>query len=206
LLTRWYSCSDLNIQRCNLDGSNCLQVEYCAEGCFDTGHGALCVDRGLDSRGESNIGSVSSAQSKCDGVAGKCRECTETRRGVYTCSSGFCAVKPGDWCKAGWSCQDDCDCCKKYRKRGVQALERSTDDVKVSSLHGREPVDPVKVLETYGSCPNDFHGHQSCRENNSVIVVCDPADSLWRSIGKCVGGDHCCEARRDNPDACQCKC
>lgn len=38
-------CNGLNIERCGLDGSSCTFVEYCAKGCFDTGHGALCVDR-----------------------------------------------------------------------------------------------------------------------------------------------------------------
>jgi hypothetical protein len=185
----------------------CESIEHCADGCYDTGHGALCVDKAIKSRDGPDSASVTAAQSKCDGVSGKCRVCTPTHRGVYTCEYDFCAVKPGDWCRSGWSCHDDCDCCKKDRKRGAKTLERSIDNLEVSPVRKCEPVEPAQVLDSpYGSCPKEFWGYQSCRDNNSVIVVCDPADSNWRAVGKCVGGDHCCESRRDNPYAAQCKC
>jgi hypothetical protein len=200
----WSSCSGLNIQRCGLNGSSCYSVDYCVNGCFDTGHGAQCVDRAGP---EPKSASVTTAQSKCDDVSEPCRECTPTRRGVFTCEYGFCAVKPGDWCRKGWSCHDECDCCMKDRNRGGKTLERSTDNLKVSSARRSEPVDPAQVLDSpYGPCPKEFWGYQSCRDNNSVIVVCDPADSNWRAVGKCAGGDFCCESRRDNPFAAQCKC
>jgi hypothetical protein len=40
------SCSGLNIDRCDPDGSACSLVEYCAngDGCVDTGYGAICME------------------------------------------------------------------------------------------------------------------------------------------------------------------
>jgi hypothetical protein len=139
---------------------------------------------------------------------GKTYMCTDTHRGVLTCEFGFCYVKPGDWCKSGWSCRDECACCRKDKKReldGSRAVERALElEVRTSSAIERDV--PAQVLDTYGSCPHDCWGHQSCHEENSVIVVCDPADSSWRVVGKCVGGNGCCESRRDNPYAAQCRC
>jgi hypothetical protein len=130
-----------------------------------------------------------------NGVLGQTKECTDDRRGVLTCNEGFCAVKPGDWCKGGWSCRTECSCCKKDGGKHSVATAESPPEVR--SLHKREFVVLAQALDaaTYGSCPKEFAGDQSCRDENSVIVVCDPADFMWRSLGKCVGGNNCCEAR-----------
>lgn len=172
-----------------------------------TGHGAACVDR-LSIRDEGNSAGLEEAQGNCDlNNPNVCHECTSTHRGVLTCVGGFCAVRPGDWCKSGWSCRDDCNCCKKDRKRGTRAVEASESTAEVRTIPKGEPAGTVHKLDgTYGSCPKEFWGNHSCRDNNSVIVVCDPSDSQWRSVGKCAGGDFCCEARRDNPESAQCKC
>jgi hypothetical protein len=148
LLRMRCSCDGLDIQRCSHDLTICWSIEHCADGCYDTGHGALCVDRTIGSRDEPDSASVSVAQSKCDGISGTCRECTSTRRGVYTCEFGFCAVKPGDWCRTGWSCHADCDCCKKDRKRGAKALEKTIDNLEVSPVRNSEPFEPAQVLDS----------------------------------------------------------
>jgi hypothetical protein len=134
--------------------------------------------------------------------------CTDTRRGVLTCQWDFCYVEPGHWCANNWFCCDECACCRNGKKRviaGARAVERAPEvEGRTTSTIERDV--PAQVLHTYGSCPQDFWGHQSCREENSVMVVCDPGDSSWRAVGKCVGGNGCCGARRDNPYAVQCKC
>jgi hypothetical protein len=141
-----------------------------------------------------------------DNKNGKTYMCTDTHRGVLTCEYDFCYVENGHWCRNGWSCRDECACCRKDKKREINSARVAERTPEVITLSVVERNVPVQVFDTYGSCPQGWRGHQSCREENSVIVVCDPADSVWRAVGKCEGGNGCCELRRDDPYAAQCKC
>lgn len=128
---------------------------------------------------------------------------TSCSKSVLTCKNWFCATRPGDYCTRGKYCHDDCNCCRKDRKRSPPAAavpKVRTSPVSKPFVVTRDPG------STYGNCEPDQQGHSSCRKENSVIVVCDPADNMWREVGACVGGDRCCESRRDNPNAAQCKC
>lgn len=194
--------------RCDLKGVSCTFVEHCPEGCFQLHGATLCVDRApVSARDEDNSGIVVQAQGKCDGVKNECRECTSSRRGAFTCIEGFCSVRPGDWCKNGWSCRDDCGCCKKDRKRGVRTVEALERTVEVREIPDGEFMLPVHELrDRFGSCLEKEVGHTYCTAQASLIVVCDPADLWWRGVGKCIGGAGCCEMRLDNPTSAQCKC
>jgi hypothetical protein len=129
--------------------------------------------------------------------------------GVLVCQYGFCQTDR--YCKKGTKCHDKCSCC-----RNMDVLERDIGDVDTTkvSLQSEDifislpsiTSSPIVPATTYGSCKQTQAGVQSCRENNSMIVVCDIADYMWRSVGKCPGGDGCCEARPDNANAVQCKC
>jgi hypothetical protein len=165
MLIIWCSCSGLVILLCDLFGSACSLVEFCTEGCFNTGHGPSCVnsaDKGspkmssVKLRRQPDLAAVSVDQGNCDGVPGKCRQCTDTHRGVYTCQGGFCAVEPGDWCKGSWSCHDDCNCCKRDRKRSIVDMKSSEKALKVRSIVKRESVGPAQVLDApYGPLPSN---------------------------------------------------
>lgn len=89
------------------------------------------------------------------------------------------------------------------RRSPRPVIEAPKSIVKVRSPAQDEVFNPG---DTYGDCKKEQAGQQSCRENNSVIVQCDLADYKWREIGKCLGGYHCCQAKRSNPLAVECLC
>jgi hypothetical protein len=120
-------------------------------------------------------------------------QCSDDHTGVLKCQYGFCQTD--HYCKKGESCRDGCACCKR---NGLAS--RQEDDV--SSASEDLPV----VLSTFGPCARHEEGYQSCRENDSTPVTCDCTDFMWRSAGRCLGGDHCCERRTDIPNGVYCKC
>ncbi|KAF1916811.1 hypothetical protein BDU57DRAFT_548437 [Ampelomyces quisqualis] len=197
-----YICSGLNIEACRLDGRSCSWVKYCAAGCFDTSHGTLCVDKVTDqapkhdTRAESNSESINSAQS--------IRKCTPTHRGVFTCIEGFCAVQPGDWCKSGWSCRDDCACCRKNTKRDVLTV-KSVENTAEVILPSEE------ALLKLGDCtPGDYWCHPV---GNNYLLICD-TNAKWAISADCgkygpygccrgtawPGPDHRCDCRPGGSD------
>jgi hypothetical protein len=220
-----YHCEALDIHQCSILGS-CSLFENCVHWCIDleAPGGAVCADappHGFEvpqgssdtwneaAQGHNNVKSRDEASDMdhSDDAQGKTHQCTDTHRGILTCEGGFCYVEPGHWCAKGSSCYDDCACCKKDKKRGIDTTRSTERASEVRTPSESESIVAAQVLDSpYGTCSKQVWGHSSCRDNNSVIVICDPADSNWRAIGKCAGGDFCCESRRDNPNAAECKC
>ncbi|KAH4038039.1 hypothetical protein HBI25_037480 [Parastagonospora nodorum] len=115
--TTVYKCRVKLILECSLqreDTPRCgPKVASCKHGCeeFDTGASCRQISQSESRRAESTL----------DAAEKETYECSNDHRGRMSCNYGFCAVKPGDWCWKGYSCRDDCACCKKDGGKTVVA-------------------------------------------------------------------------------------
>jgi hypothetical protein len=136
-----------------LPGQPCNVIAHCQGECSQSFEGVSCGQKSaISTRDETEATFVSAALGKCDGVQGKCYDCTDSHQGVLTCEYGFCYVEPKHWCANGWSCHDDCSCCKKDRKRGSENIRSVEAAPKVCTLPNSESIIAAHILESlYGS-------------------------------------------------------
>jgi hypothetical protein len=115
---------------------------------------------------------------------------TSFSRGVLTCKDWFCYVKPGDWCRTdGYSCHDDCNCCRKDRKRGISAEAGP----KVCSLKSN--------ADKYYSCRIVGDGNATCDCGGlpggppalTEIVSSTKVDTLAIRPSQCTPGQYRCD-------------
>ncbi|RYO34907.1 hypothetical protein AA0111_g3333 [Alternaria arborescens] len=177
-----YKCdSNTNVLSCVSSGT-CSFVEHCSTKCFADHQGAGCI-------GSSTVAIEASekrdTETEVNAEAKKTYECSNDHTGVLVCQYGFCQTDR--YCKKGTKCHDKCSCC-----RNMDVLERDIGDVDTTkvSLQSEDifislpsiTSSPIVPATTYGSCKQTQAGVQSCRENNSMIVVCDIADYMWRVL------------------------
>ncbi|KAH8730630.1 hypothetical protein GQ44DRAFT_756500 [Phaeosphaeriaceae sp. PMI808] len=145
LITTRYYCVDLTVYKCNSrTGGNCLVVDHCNQTCvnIEAPSGAGCNDsdsKVIDTRSDGNIKvqSVSVAKGKCVGFAGTCYECTPDGRGIRTCRDGICLVRLDRRCYTGWSCDDQCSCCKEGQ--GSASIPAEVKQVGIGETDKHDP-------------------------------------------------------------------
>ncbi|KAF2829946.1 hypothetical protein CC86DRAFT_403278 [Ophiobolus disseminans] len=129
-----YVCKGLTIECCAYNNSACSWVETCAKGCFDTGNGALCVDRvSVEKKSEADASAAAS-----------CETLPALRYWVYKCN-GATALK----------CMEQNDHCLESKDCLGGCTELGSGNVKCcdnSTLSARD--EPKDKLTSRGECRN----------------------------------------------------
>jgi len=154
-----YKCdSDKYVLSCLRSGT-CSFVENCSVMCKDDTKGAWCTasatatsveDRAVGGPSAMHLSNyevkciANERGAECSPGASEKRdvdsevhiedkktyECAKNRTGVLVCQYGFCQTD--HYCKKGWKCRDNCNCCKK-----PSMFDRDVDDTDITEAPPR---------------------------------------------------------------------
>ncbi|KAI4907321.1 hypothetical protein J4E90_009824 [Alternaria incomplexa] len=189
-----YKCdSDKYVLSCLRSGT-CSFVEACSFACADNSKGAWCTGASEKRDVDFDV----HIEDK------KTYECAKDRTGVLVCQYGFCQTD--HYCKKGWKCRDNCNCCKKPSMfdRDVDDAEIAeasprSKDPSVSSSHAPTVVESDTLAKRDPPCAPGTYTCLDSATTGAWIMTCD-YKGAWQYSSNC--GTLKCLERSDGAAHC----